>query len=367
MVGTKGNAVGRACLLVTSWCVLAQAQSDTIRWQAPAVCPDRAALLRAVSEFVEPLPQESEGFRAEGNVTVAPDGKFQLDLQVTSATGSGSRQVSSDDCETLVNVAAFGIALALNPDLAGQLPAQAGVAPRETNVAPEPRPDEAAAVEPHLDEAAALESRPDEAAATKPRQNVVVPAAPLQPTFAPADSGPPAPRKEPFVVFAGVMPVLDTSLMPKPAGGVAVDVAGRVVEGFRLGAGGEVYLPQTESLAGEGGGEFFLWSLEALACLDIPLTALAWATVALCPSFHAGVLRADGTGVTKPLTQYSAIYGPGISARGLVDVGDRLRVATTAGMVFPLDRDTFALGAGPVHEVPAWSVQLGIGLEIGVF
>jgi len=351
--------LGRACLLVTSWCSLGQAQSDAISWQAPPVCPDRIALLGAISELVGPLPQDSVGFRAAGSVTVAPDGKFQLNLQVTSATGSGTRQVSSDECDTLVNVAAFGIALALNPDLAEQLPSDEGTASSETSVAPEPL------------QGAVTPAEPREDVVTPPERRArdTVPAKPAQGTFAPADSAPPVQRDTPFVAFASVMPVMDTSLMPKPAGGVAVDVTGRVAEGFHVGVGGEVYLPQSESLAGGGGGEFLLWSLEALACFELPLTsrALAWAAGALCPSFHAGVLRGAGTGVAQPLTQYSVIYGPGISALGLVDVGERLRVATSAAVMFPLQRDTFMLGAGPVHEVPAWSLQLGIGLETAIF
>ena len=215
--GSKGSAVGRACLLVTSWCALVQAQSDAISWRAPAACPDRAVLLRAVSELVGPLPQASSGFQAVGSVTVAPDGKFQLDLQVTSATGSGTRSVSADDCDTLVNVAAFGIALALNPDLAGELPAEVGAASTEVSVALEPGAE------------AVVPSKPRESAATPPvrRRGDTVPAKPAQGTFAPVDSAPRPRGDKPFVAFASVMPVMDMSLMPKPAGGAAVDVTGR--------------------------------------------------------------------------------------------------------------------------------------------
>ena len=107
--------------LALSWLsprkALAQQEAGlTIRWEAPARCPQQAE----VSERVRKLsgsPSSIQGtLQADGTITRADDGRFHLKLLLRSGGLVGERNIDSRSCADLARAAAVAIALLLNSD-----------------------------------------------------------------------------------------------------------------------------------------------------------------------------------------------------------------------------------------------------------
>jgi hypothetical protein len=71
--------------------------------------------------------------------------------------------------------------------------------------------------------------------------------------------------------------------------------------------------------------------------------------------------------VEERLEQRSTLLAPGGAVFGRLTVAkDVVAVAGVSGL-FPLSRDQFVVNAGQVHEIPAFSLQAQLGLEIRAF
>jgi hypothetical protein len=79
-----------------------------IDWHAPASCPDAAEVERRARSLGPGLAPKS----MVGEVTIAADGTFVLDLAID---GAPSRRYVAHDCEALANVAALVLAVAVDP------------------------------------------------------------------------------------------------------------------------------------------------------------------------------------------------------------------------------------------------------------
>jgi hypothetical protein len=111
----------------------------TIRWDAPARCPQQSD----VSERVRKLsgsPTSIQGaLQADGTITQADDGRFHLKLLLRSGGLVGERNIDSRSCADLTRAAAVAIALLLHseePLKEGELGGQ--TAPDGTAESPEP-------------------------------------------------------------------------------------------------------------------------------------------------------------------------------------------------------------------------------------
>jgi hypothetical protein len=312
----------------------AAAYSLDLEWNAPSVCPSGDALRLAVERLLgEPLRDET-GIRAFANVTADDDTRFTLTLAIDTSDGQRTRSVRTDTCESALEVAAFAIALALNPDLHADAPAGA-FSESDASPSPIPVPSAPPILPPPVPQTWSDVSTPRARVPIRRRSEST-----------------PSSASELWVSAAALV---DSSLLPKPALGVSAAVELQVLGWLRLGVSPAVFLPQNERLATGAGGLFSLWSLQASACAGLG------SVVGVCPVLQYGVLRAEGRGVAPRLEQSSAIVAPGLAVQGSFAFSTRTlaRVALTG--LLPLSRDVFVVRDGLVHRLPRASFELSVG------
>jgi hypothetical protein len=308
----------------------AAAYSVVLEWSAPDVCPSGEALRLAVERLLgEPLLDGTE-IRARATVTADDDARFTLTLALDTSEGQRTRSLRTDDCVNALEVAAFGIALALNPDLRAEAPE--GAFPLDE---PAPSPAPAPVVLP-----------PPRSPAPAKRSDTGRPprARKVEPT----------PRATAELWFSAAA-LVDSSLLPDPAPGLSAAGEARVFQWLRLGLRPALFLPQNERLATGGGGLFTLWSLQASACVALGNVA------SVCPVFQYGMLRAKGRGVAPPLEQSSTLAAPGLAAQGTLALSARTLARVGLSALLPLSRDVFVVREGTVHRLPWASFELSVG------
>ena len=320
----------------------AAARSAHFEWTAPPECASVETLRARVEGVLGEDLSEGDAFDASASVTRDTGGSFTLTLSVRTADSTGTRTVHADDCASLLQVAAFSIALALNPELAAAVSppvAESAEPPKATPLAPEPRattPPPPAAPKPQAaDEDAPLTTDPS------------------------AQNSEPAPAPE--LWFAGHA-LFDSSLLPHPASGL--EALGEVLlfERIRLGLGGEAFLPQLKRGA-TGGGYFTLWSLDAHACVQGRFGIVLGA----CPTFRLAQEHAAGRGVVPALRQTAWVPAPGMTLLALAALSPRLAASLRATGVVTLDRATFVIRSGQVHAIPDFSFELALGMVVRAF
>jgi hypothetical protein len=313
----------------------AAAYSAMLEWNAPTDCPGADALRHSVERLLgEPL-EDGDGVRASATVTEEA-GRFALTLSIQSSDKQGTRTVRAESCQSALDVAAFGIALALNPEL--ELEPPPTLPPDSERQEPPP------VVAPPLAPAPPTDRPPRPPAAVPPRDR----------SPDPSKTAPP-PRQG--TLWATVHAVVDSSLMPQPAFGLGAAVEAIVARRFSFGAGPAIFLPQEERLAGGGGGRFTFWSVQGYGCGTLGFR------IDVCPLFHFGVLVGKGRGVEPPLTQVSHVYAPGATVRGAYPVSGSFEARAGLTALFPVDSDVFIVRAGEVHRIPRTSFQFFLGLS----
>jgi hypothetical protein len=303
------------------------AHAAHLEWSAPPACPGLTELRAQVERLLGEALVEGRAFEAKAEVTPDEDQKFTLVLSVRTPEGEGTRRVRAETCEAALNVAAFGIALAINPELA----VTANPPDAATGIVASPAPTPAPVAPPPEEPA----HRPAPPRATPPST--------------------PSPE-----VWLGARALLDTSLLPSPAAAFGAFADILVLEHIRAGFGGSWFVPQTHTLETGQGGLFSLWMLDVHACwqgrLGIPIAA--------CPSFQFGRLSGEGRGVSPRLTQESWVLAPGLSVLMLPRVSNRVSVIAGASASFPLKHDSFVVNAGTVHEIPVVTLELWAGVAL---
>lgn len=91
-----------------------------LAWTAPAGCPDGEALRSRVAELVAG-PGTHSSLRAEGRVTTGQRARWRLELALLGPDLVDIRSIEAADCDALTGVAALLIAIALAPEVAGDL------------------------------------------------------------------------------------------------------------------------------------------------------------------------------------------------------------------------------------------------------
>jgi hypothetical protein len=111
-----------ACLgLWLTWLTPAVAQkpSETIqlRYIAPADCPDREAVLRAIDGLVDRNARLDSTLDVDARINSQDNGEYSLNLRWRSDSGAGQRSIDAESCQAAADAAAWLLALALKkPD-----------------------------------------------------------------------------------------------------------------------------------------------------------------------------------------------------------------------------------------------------------
>jgi hypothetical protein len=108
---------GAVMAIAATWSVSVRAgQPLSIAWDAPAACPDDAALQAALHRWLELTPEGLENGAVQATARVTPhEGGWQLDLTLVSPGGRQEETLVTERCETLVDVVALKVALAADP------------------------------------------------------------------------------------------------------------------------------------------------------------------------------------------------------------------------------------------------------------
>jgi hypothetical protein len=87
----------------------------SLAWEAPAECPDSREVAEAVRAWLDqPAAGASAAVRVEARVRPRPDG-WELDLALATPGGAEHQTLVAARCETLVEVVALKVALAVDP------------------------------------------------------------------------------------------------------------------------------------------------------------------------------------------------------------------------------------------------------------
>lgn len=335
---TRARGQVRAALFALTVTASASAYSARLSWSAPTECPDAEVLRHSVERLLgEPLT-EGAAVDASAEVTAEPDGRFSLTLTLRTDDGEGTRRLRTESCQSALDVAAFAVALALNPELEAEPP----------SVVTWPS-------EPEQPEAPPPSSVEPPAPIRLPPPVVDAPPPIVRP---PPSSGTTAPNAE---LWATVSAVGDSSLLPAPALGVTVTVEALLARRLRLGAGPLLFLPQHERLEGGAGGFFSLWTVQGFAC------GVLGAGLELCPVFQYGTLHGEGRRVAPRLEQLSRVYAPGAAALGSYALARSFLARAGFLAIFPLNRDTFVVRDGVLHRTPRVSFELSLGVATRAF
>jgi hypothetical protein len=307
---------------------VASARGARLEWEAPPACAGGDALRAAVERLLGGPLEAGGTFEAHARVTLDEDRAFTLVLSVRTPEGEGTRSVRADRCDALLNVAAFSIALAINPELDQTARPVDGT----TEITPLPPPP----------------SRP---AQRRPPRRMSSERA----------TTPPLARSKsvPAELWMAAHGVADSSLLPSPGGGPGATLEAALFGAIRIGVSGAWFVPQTRYLDSGSGGEFSLWTLGLHACGQAELGV----RLAACPTLRVGTLHGQGRGVAERLSQKSQVLAPGLTLMALPELSERVSAFVGVAGIFPLRRDVFVVNAGPVHEIPAFSLQLLAGLS----
>ncbi len=297
----------------------------TLRWYAPASCPDATAVSAAIAgrRPIDPVV-------VDARVSIEPDAVV-AELAIDSAHGSTRRHLASPSCESIVEAVALLVQVAADP-----LPTPARIAP-PTIVAPSPvalaEPDEAAA--------------PDEIAARSPGPR------------------PPAPTRDPVRARLSAAAIVGTGTLP------VVDAGGRLLVGIAsrrvhadVGAG--VLAPQRA--ATPAGTEVRIDAFAAVArvCPVVPV-GLRRLEISACAVLTAGVLRgrSGGAAVADPGRALQPFVRLAAAPELAIVVHPRVRLTGTLEVGGRLVRAGFAIaGLGRVWTPRPWAIHGGLGVEV---
>lgn len=320
----------------------------SLRWDAPAACPDevevQAALVRALA------PGTEEPF-VDVAVSVAEDGRFVAEVVLRGAWGETVRHLDGRACDALADAVVLLAAVSASGSIDEQgvppptVPEPAPVVPsklrapsqdgRVTDVEPEPRPPPVAL--PVTDEPVAQEREPDPFAAPEARLRGLA--------RGEARAG------------AGVVHRVDL--------GAAVSM-GLSHRWFRAELGAAAWLPQERRIAVDASVRVSLWSAELRGCAA--LRPADWLVLLPCAGLELGRMRGEGLGrglaVGRASTQpwMATSVSPAASFR----VHRRVGLWVAASAVVPLRRIGFTVEglASDAHRVAPLAGRGALGVEL---
>jgi hypothetical protein len=307
--------MARAIRLVLAVCALtetARAERNVeLSWSAPAACPSREDVGRAIDRIVGAGSSEREPVTARVVVEARASPAWHAEIELASASGgSSTRSVDAESCQALADAVALMAAIAVDPSAAAR--SEAG--------APAP--------------------------ATEP-------AAPLR-----------GPLRDPLrAVAAGALLVMDGGLLPGVGLGPALAVAWQPSR-LRLDATFTALLPRSATTVARPseGADFF--ALEGLArgCVAVTERAL---DVLPCAGAGAAWISAHGFGSDSPSNGQATVGLVTVGALGTARIGDRFSLRIGGEGIMPLARPSFVIDpAGAVHRPPSVALQGSLGAEL---
>jgi hypothetical protein len=321
------------------------AEAVALTWQAPAGCPDAAAVRRALAGYLGEGPSAEAGaaVRAVARVTQS-GGAYRLVLRTETASGESRRETTADDCAVLVDATAVIVAIAVDPST---VLGRGDAAPRPVEPEPVEPPSEPAPSEP-ADPVDPVDPGPTEAA----------------PILAPEVPSPVPPPVSPRVRYGvRVGGGVDLGVLPGLAGGVRVAAAafGRP---WRAELRGDFWFPRTATAAEGIGARVSLWSLGARGC-GVPAVARAGLELPLCAGLESGAMRGDPVGdrIASPTPSRRFWLAADASAGVAWAPWRFLALVLQAELVVPIVRAGFRVGEMEVHRAGPVGGRGLLGLE----
>lgn len=300
----------------------AAAQSLTLRWRAPAECPDEAAVLRAVEAAGAPA---RPGRDLSVDAVVTRPGRWRAVLLTRDGAREGTRTLESRSCSRLVQGVAVVIALAV--EAASDAPAP----PQPSGTAPAARLPVW-----FVDD--------DE----------------LPPVLRPPPPAPPPPRSARLRLGASLHARAEWGALPSfaPAMGLGVSVWGTT-----LGAVLEGSAALSQRLEGPRAGTAMTMGLWRTALLGCALRGAGRWRAGGCAGVELDRVTARGDGFQRSAEDAAWMVGVPLRAMGGVGLGRRVQVLAEAEAMVPLERVQYAVeGVGVLHTMAPVVVRAGLSL-----
>ncbi len=330
--------------------VSAEAHPIALSWQAPHGCPSASAVLAEVDRLLGATPTGDKRMVVDAQVSGSAQ-HWSLQMVIHDDAGEGEREISATTCGELADAAALIVALAFDPAAVAETRRRETTPPAPAAM---PTPEPPAPAAPPAPEPAPLRPPP--------------PATPT--TLTPPPVAPPGPIAETQRVWFSVAPRIDFDAGTLP--GVSLGVGGSLAVRWypilaRIRAG--YFLPQSETLAGDKGGELDLWVVAAGMCGTPFHTATLGRRRPLdfaldgCVELEVGEMRGEGFGVRNPGSGATPWVCPQAQLWGALTLAEPLTARALVGVGVPVLRPEFVLReVGVVHT--ASPVVGRLGLEI---
>lgn len=291
-----------------------------LQWEAPESCPDEAALLQMVERYLG-TPLSAVTLAAapfiQAKVSEAEDGRFTLDLVLTSSSGTTERHIDNPACAVLAKATALAAAVAV----------EVAVAERE--------------------ELERLEAR------SEPKIVEPQPPPPAEP-----EPEPRPPNR--FVVAVAAHGMGEFGVLPRGGGGGMLRVA--IVAGrWHAAARGEFLTGPPATLEGtDAVGRFLTWTAGAEGCFAPGKPTLSFP---LCVHAGAGQIRGEAGGVETAAVSRQILgtigIGAWIAGYPHENLGLRFGIEGAGHPHTP----AFAIDGQVVHRVRPASARLVGGIE----
>jgi hypothetical protein len=325
----------------------------TLRWDAPARCPQQNDLSERVRKLVGAASSAQAALQAEGTINRSESGRFHLKLVLRAGGLASERELESRSCADLTRAAAVAIALLLRPEEAASDGAQSS---DRTGDTAHDNTDPTASPAPVADADRAPPEAKPEASALPPPPHDPVPPRPLP--------NPPAKAAARGDVRARA-PVAALSIgpLPSPQWGVSF-AAGVSYASWRLWLEGSEWLRQ-DLPARAFPGYSARVTRETLAlrgCWASRFSALELAPCAVVAVEHVGATGA-GSSVT-PESQHINWVSVGAGLQGRVYLASWFSLALSADGIIETSRPRLSIaGIGLVDQIGPAAFMLMLGPE----
>jgi len=291
-------------LVLASWLTGSPAPSPAVelRWDAPADCPQQAAIERQIAALRLDRPAPASPPRVAFRVEPRGD-RWHLVGEISGTTNNGTRELSAATCAELAEAAVLITAIAIDPDPGAAAP----VVPAPAPLVPPPTPATVATV--------AREPAP--------------PAAPLA-----------APRPRPGATL-GLAAGLGLAALTAPTGLLRLALGLRG-ERWSLALTQDFWLPRSiDAASGAFGGRFWLWAAGLRGC---GILRAGPVEVPLCATVAAGVMTGTGIGALSTATTRRSPWAAVAAGPGLrVPLGRRLGLVFAAELLAIVARPRFEI------------------------
>lgn len=315
-------------------------------WQAAPECPSRDALLERVRALLPTLPEQvpsagTAGLRVTARVAPQVDASWQVELELVTPDGVGTRRFAAGSCEEAARATVLVVAIALDPvgaatRLSASTPASAPVS------VPAPTPTPAPAADAREPSEPAIRSRIGESS------NLVL------------DSSEPARARAPRVGLAlhGGAGWGPTRALHGAFGGSLALFDRR----WRAELAADWSTPRVQRFADGRGASFDAWAIGMRGCFVPTRRTLEFP---LCGGLEVGRVRGRGIAPTSNIEQRGVVWlapllGPGLRWSPI----ERLALGLDVVLLVPLTRASFVIGEQELQRIPALGARMLVGIEL---